>query len=677
MSHDTVSFIALCTGLLVFLLVVSVVSKNYSLNRIKSKTVGDGQHGTARWATLKEIGKTYAHIPFDVAHWRKGERLPQKQGVVVGSMGGGKKERQCLAVLGRTAVRYVKRIWKKRKNGQYTDEPELIRALVDSDDIHCLMIGASGVGKTAYFLYPNLEYTCASGMSFLALDSKGDLARNYGAVASKYYGYQVSVVDLRNPTCSDGYNLLTLINRYMDLAVANPDDLKSRAKSEKYAKILSNTIINPSGDESIYGQNSYFYQAAEGVLTATILLLAEHLPPTKEQPEERRHIVSVFKLVQELLAPIGSGPKAKNGFQFLMAMMPEDHKARWFSGSALTTAEQSMNSVMSTVLARLNAFLDSELEQVLCFDNVIDAERMAREKCAVFLILPEEDVTKHFMASLMVQALSQELFYVADKNGGRLPRRVIFFMDEFGTMPPFNVLPLFSAGRSRRLTLVPIIQSLAQLEKNYGKEGAEIIVDNTQVTLFGGFAPNSSSAETLSKALGSRTAMSGSVSQSKNDPSQSLQMIERPLLTPDELKSLPKGDFIVMKTGVHPMWVHLKLFFKWGIEFDDEHPYAVPDQGNREVKYADKKEIQDGILEKYPPEWKEETPAPSDADGGGQAQQDSQKHEPQKTPPHGNRRNGSPPIRTSPPKKEAAPDVTEAEIIKDLTETEVQSNEPS
>lgn len=122
--------------------------------------------------------------------------------------------------------------------------------------------------------------------------------------------------------------------------------------------------------------------------------------------------------------------------------------------------------------------------------------------------------------------------------------------------------------------------------------------------------------------------MSGSVSRSKNDPSQSLQMIERPLLTPDELKSLPKGDFIVMKTGVHPMRVYLNLFFKWGIEFDDEHPYAGPDQGNCEVKYADKKEIQDGILGKYPPEWKEETPAPSDADGGGQAQQGSPKNEP-------------------------------------------------
>lgn len=153
-------------------------------------------------------------------------------------------------------------------------------------------------------------------------------------------------------------------------------------------------------------------------------------------------------------------------------------------------------------------------------------------------------------------------------------------------------------------------------------------------------------------------------------------MIERPLLTPDELKSLPKDDFIVMKTGVHPMRVHLKLFFKWGIEFDDEHPYAVPDQGNREVKYADKKEIQDGILEKYPPEWKEETPAPSDADGGGQVQQASPKNAPQRTQPKDKNRGGNP-IRTSSPKKETAPDMTEAEIIKDLTETEVQSNEPS
>ena len=67
-------------------------------------------------------------------------------------------------------------------------------------------------------------------------------------------------------------------------------------------------------------------------------------------------------------------------------------------------------------------------------------------------------------------------------------------MSYFGTMPPFDILPLFSAGRSRRLTLVPIIQSLAQLAKNYGTEGCELIQDNCQDTILGGLAPNSQPA---------------------------------------------------------------------------------------------------------------------------------------------------------------------------------------
>ena len=348
-------------------------------------------------------------------------------------------------------------------------------------------------------------------------------------------------------------------------------------------------------DAASFGQNAYFYDAAEGLLTATILLVAEFCKP------EERHIVSVFKIIQELLAP--SGKKGKNQFQQLMEMLPNDHKAKWFAGAALNTAEQSMASVMSTALSRLNSFLDSELEQLLCFDTEIDAEKFCREKSAIFIIMPEENPNTFFMISLIIQQLYREILAVADENGGQLKNRCVFFCDEFGTLPKIESAEMmFSASRSRRLQIVPIIQSFAQLEKNYGKEGGEIIVDNTQITLFGGFAPNSSSADTLSKALGSRTVMSGSVSRSKNDPSESLQMMERPLLTPDELKSLPKGDFVVMKTGVHPMRVHLKLFFKWGIEFDKDHPYTVAENGNRKVQYANKAELMDGIVKKYHPE---------------------------------------------------------------------------
>ncbi|CUO87665.1 Conjugal transfer protein traG [Flavonifractor plautii] len=561
-NNDTWMLILLLAVVFGALVATTTFSGRGSLDSIKSKTVGDGQHGTARWATPGEIKKTFRSVPFQTALWRKGEHLPGAQGLVLGCTG---------------------------KKGQLT-------ALVDSDDIHCLMIGASGVGKTAFFLYPNLEYACASGMSFFASDTKGDLARNYGAIARDCYGYQVVVVDLRNPTRSDGYNLLTLINHYMDACRRDPADLAARAKAEKYAKILSKTVINPDGEN--FAQNQYFYDAAEGVLTAVILLLAEYLPPKRIHGElrERRHIVSVFKLVQELLAP--SILPGKNEFQLLMDCLPEEHKAKWFSGSALTAAEQSMASVMSTVLSRLNTFLDSELEQVLCFDSTIDAESFAAKKSAIFLILPEEDQTKNFMAGLMIQTLSRELFSVADEHDGKLPSRVVFFCDELGTMPVFDILPLFSAGRSRRLTLVPIIQSLAQLEKNYGKEGAEILTDNCQDTIFGGFAPNSQTAEVLSKALGSRTVLSGSISRGKNDSSQSLQMIERSLMTPDELKSIPKGHFIVMKTGTHPMRTRLRLFLEWGITFGAA--YQVPQQAARKVYYASKAELTDIIYRAFP-----------------------------------------------------------------------------
>lgn len=560
MPSGIITLIIATGTMFAMLIIISTVGNYYSLNRIKDKTVGQGQHGTARWATKKEIRNTYKQVDFQPTEWRTNpDSRPTEQGIVVG----------CKSHRGGTT------------------------ALVDTGDVHALMIGAAGVGKTAYWLYPCIEYACATGMSFLSTDTKGDVVRNYGTIAEKYYGYNVSVIDLRNPTRSHGNNLLHLVNKYFDLYKENPDCHSYKAKAEKYAKIISKTIISNGMDGASFGENSYFYDSAEGLLTATILLVAEFCKP------EERHIVSVYKIIQELLAP--SGQKGKNQFQQLMDLLPENHKAKWFAGAALNTSEQSMTSVMSTALSRLNAFLDSELEQILCFDTEIDAERFCKEKSAIFIVMPEENPNTFFMVSLIIQQLYREILAVADENGGKLKNRCVFFCDEFGTLPKIESAEMmFSASRSRRLQIVPIIQSFAQLEQNYGKEGADVIIDNTQLTIFGGFAPNSTSAEVLSKSLGSRTVMSGSVSKSKNDPSQSLQMIERPLMTPDELKSLPKGTFVVMKTGFYPMRVKLKLFFKWGIEFEEQ--YQVAENGNRNVQYANRVEIINGIIESYPPE---------------------------------------------------------------------------
>lgn len=548
---------------------ISLLAHIYNLNNIKSKTVGDGQHGTARFADKREIRKTYKQVPFTPKLWRKqaesgatpttvdGKDLPQ--GIVVGCKG----------------------------------KAETI-ALVDDQDVHALMIGAAGVGKTAYFLYPNIEYACASGMSFISTDTKGDIYRNYGGIAQKYYGYNISVLDLRNPTKSHGNNLLHLVNKYMDLYKKSVEEKKEnisyKAKAEKYSKIIAKTIILNGMDGANFGQNAFFYDAAEGLLTSAILLVSEF------GAEGTRHIVSVFKIIQDLLAP--SKVKGQTQFKLLLNKLPPEHKARWFAGSALNSGEQSMLSVMSTAMSRLNTFLDTELEQILCFDTEIDAERFCNEKSAIFIVMPEEDNSKYFMVSLILQQLYREILSVADENSGQLKNRVMMYLDEFGTLPKIESAEMmFSASRSRKVSIVPIIQSFAQLNKNYGAEGAEIITDNTQLTIFGGFAPNSKSAEVLSKAMGSRTVLSGSVSRGKNDPSQSLQMIERALMTPDELKSMPKGQFIVLKTGHNPMKVRLKLFFDWGIDF--EMPFSLGSREVKEVKYLKKEQLESAINENY------------------------------------------------------------------------------
>lgn len=548
---------------------ISLLAHIYNLNNIKAKTVGDGQHGTAHFADKREIRKTYKQVPFTPKLWRKqaesggtpatvdGKSLPQ--GIIVGCKG----------------------------------KAETV-ALVDDQDVHALMIGAAGVGKTAYFLYPNIEYACASGMSFISTDTKGDIYRNYGGIAQKYYGYNISVLDLRNPTKSHGNNLLHLVNKYMDLykksVAEKKENISYKAKAEKYSKIIAKTIILNGMDGANFGQNAFFYDAAEGLLTSAILLVSEF------GADGTRHIVSVFKIIQDLLAP--SKVKGQTQFKLLLNKLPPEHKARWFAGSALNSGEQSMLSVMSTAMSRLNTFLDTELEQILCFDTKIDAERFCNEKSAIFIVMPEEDNSKYFMVSLILQQLYREILSVADENGGQLKNRVMMYLDEFGTLPKIESAEMmFSASRSRKVSIVPIIQSFAQLNKNYGPEGAEIITDNTQLTIFGGFAPNSKSAEVLSKAMGSRTVLSGSVSRGKNDPSQSLQMIERALMTPDELKSMPKGQFIVMKTGHNPMKVKLKLFFDWGIKF--ETPFSLGSREVKEVKYLNKEQLESAINENY------------------------------------------------------------------------------
>ncbi len=565
--------IILSIAAVVGMVVIFIVDKVTGTLDIKSKTVGDGQFGDARWSTDKEKEEEFQTIPFEPKKWRRGiDRPSQMSGTtVLGYLGG---------------------------RGR-------VRALVDSSDSHTIVISPPGAGKTTCCAYPNMELACACGLSFLCTDSKGDEFRDYAGIAQKYYGYTPYVIDLRNPTRSHGFNLLHLVNKYMDL-YKQWGKLQDKARAERYAKITAKTIVHMEGFND-GGQNAYFYDAAEGLIASTILLVSEFCG------DGERHIVSVFKIIQELLqtkAPVPSkqekenNVKPKNEYQKLLDMLPPEHKARWLAGAALNSPDVSMRSVMSTAMSRMLSFIDSELEQILCFDSEVDAEQFCKEKVAVFIVFPEEDNTKYFMVSLFVAQLYNECLTIANQEGNnRLDRRVMFFLDEFGTMPKIdNVDKMFTAGRSRNIIFFPMIQSLAQLDRSYGRDGTEIILDSCQNALFGGQAPLSKRAEDLSRMLGTQTVQSGSISHSSDGlldtrNSQNLQMVQKSLMTADQLKTLPRNRWVLTKTHCHPMITTLKRYDEWGITLDQ--PFRMPELVAREVRYASAAKLKAAILERY------------------------------------------------------------------------------
>lgn len=587
----TVAFIMSMAGLALILFAMIMEARNGALN-IKSKTVGDGQFGDARWSNDKENRETYRIIPYEPEKWRQGKNLP------VGLEG--------CTVLG------------------YLGRKGHVQARIDTSDSHTLILSTTGGRKTTGVLYPNLEFTCACGFSFLSTDTKGDAFRDYAGIAQKYYGYIPYVIDLRNPTQSHGFNLLHLVNKYMD-RYKQTGDLKDKARAERYAKITAKTIVRMEGFDG-GGQNAYFYDAAEGIVASTILLVSEFCK------EGERHIVSVFKIILELLQTKTPDPKKgdktaakpKNEFQKLIELLPPEHKARWLAGAALNTAEASMHSVLSTAISRLLSFIDSELEQILCFDSDVDAEQFCSEKVAVFIVFPEEDATKFFMVSLFVSQLYNECLTIANKEGkNRLDRRVLFFLDEFGTLPKFdNAEQMFTAGKSRNIILYPMIQSLSQMYEKYGREGGDIIIDCCTNALIGGFSPLSKGAEEVSKALGNQTVQSGSISHSSNgwmesNASKSLQMVQKPLMTAEKILHMPEGQWLLTKTRRYPMITTMKRFNEWGIELDS--PFQMPEYAARQVRYANKDELKAAILTTYAAQtaasenaYREEIPLPEE-----------------------------------------------------------------
>lgn len=575
-------------------IVYLIFNENHDINNINATEhrIKNGPYGDARFATDEELKKEYKVIEFNPTEWRKHpKKRPTEPGYLIGDW-----------------HEHAAKVNKKGDLPLYFKDGKwkggTVKSYLCTRDTHVLLIASSGAGKTSFFLDAQIEYAMATGISFAVTDTKGDLDRQFRDIA-KQYGYNVVLMDLRNPMRSSKFNILHMVSKYTKKFKECADPTSEEAmlyqsRRESYAKICAKTIIN-AGTSGDYGANAFFYDAAEGLLTACILLVCEYAKP------EEQHIISVYKLIQALSGSSNSDGVSETEVKKLLDLLPPDSKIRMFAGSAAEGGGDSQASVMSTAMSRLISFLDSETEQILCFKSEIDAEEFCSQKTMLILTMPEENPTRFFMVSLVVQELYRELLTIADQHGGRVPGtegfkgktpRIVFFMDEFGTLPPIDSASMmFSAARSRNIFFVPIVQGTIQLEKNYKREGAKIIRDNCQLQMFTGIAPSSSDADEFSKMLGTYTAKGGSVSHPGNGKNNSKtdSMVSVNLMTADAIRTMNRGDFVVMRTGDHPIKCHFDLFLDWGIP-----PYKTSEarvaMKAQKVQYTSRDAIEAAII---------------------------------------------------------------------------------
>lgn len=514
----------LLPNLLLGLLLAAIVE---AVNRkplaIKDTQAGYGQHGDAHFMSDEEKHKVYTEVPHG------SEKQP---GMLVGA---------------------THNTW-----------------LVDTSDQSVLMVAPPGAGKSTSVYIPTITYNArvnertGQGASMVLVSVKDDLYNITGPELRKC-GYRVLKLDLRNVFTSSHFNILYRVNLEIDAwkQCGSPKQKAIHyATAERYAKIIANAIIGTTGSVSSSDSSEYFNETARGLITGLVLLVSQY-----GQAGER-HIVSVFNLIVEL-AGADDPVKGNTVQKSRLATMLENVTDRRIKGYVSTTTSADIRTtlnIISSALAKLLKFVDAELEQLICsHDNELDAEQFIQAPTAIFLIAPDENETRHFLASLFIRFLTDDLIALAERQSGRCPRSFFYFLDEFGNFPAIpSVTSLFSAIRSRGGRLLVAVQSYSQFLLKYDKNVTEIIKDNCQILLNTFVSPSAQdTATSISKMLGDETILTGSTSRSDGKTTSSHQLMGRPLVSPAQMVRIERDTWIVEKAGYAPMKTRLEGYWKY------------------------------------------------------------------------------------------------------------------
>lgn len=416
------------------------------------------------------------------------------------------------------------------ENKLFTQKTRMdIHGKIKNVNLHTVVIGGSGAGKTRYYAKPNIMQC---NTSYVVLDPKGEIIKSVGYMLEDE-GYEIKVIDLIDMSKSLGYNPFHYIQSDKDVL-----------------KLITNLIRNttPKGSST----NDPFWEKSETALLEALMLYLYHYAPEDEQN---------FTMVMEML----NYAEVKEDEDDYESPLDELFKRlETIDSNSLAlkqykiykqAAGKTAKSILISVGVRLAAFNLEELASLTRYDEM-ELEQIGERKTALFAIIPDNDSTFNFVIGMLYTQLFQMLYYQADfVHGGQLPVPVHFIMDEFANVAlPDEFDKLLSTMRSRLIFVSIILQNLAQIKALY-KDTWESIMGNCDSKLYLG-GNEQSTHEYISKELGKATIDTNTYGKSEGRSGSfttNSQRTGRELLTSDEVRLLDNNYAVLFLKGERPV----------------------------------------------------------------------------------------------------------------------------
>ena len=466
--------------------------------------------------------------------------------------------------------------------------------------VHALVIGATGSGKTTTFINPMIQLIGATncGSSMIMTDPKGelfDLHSNY----LKSRGYNVQVLDLRDTYSSSRWNPLEPIwDAYQEYrnagsgiiahtdSMANYPDLRrmngEAAEGEPWVEYQGRAYLDfgHCRDDVAVARQKIYDEMYEDLsdLVGGLIPIQNEKDPLWERGARSIVMATCLAMLEDSENPdLGMTKEKFNLFNINKALGNSDNNyealKNYFEGrSKLSQAYQLSRQVMTAPEATLGSYMSITFDKMSIFNDRglcgltsatdIHAERFAFEPTALFLKIPDEKDTRHFLASLFILSTYKALIKVATSLPGQtLPRNVYYIMDEFGNMPKIDKFgQMITVGRSRKIWFSMVVQSFVQLTNVYGKDIADIVIGNCGVKMFIG-SNDTDTCKMFSEMCGNMTvrttSTSSSIGSKAGDINVSTQTQVRPLIYPSELQRLNNqestGNSIIVSFNSFPL----------------------------------------------------------------------------------------------------------------------------